>query len=301
MHVIAENLLKEFTGKIAVENLSFDVRGGNVLGILGAKGAGKTTALRMILNTVVPDMGRIIYDDRAMSSAVRDAIGYLPEKRGLYSNQPIHGFLVYFARLKNVSRKKARVEAVRLLDRFGMIEQMETPYSRIPAEMQQKLHIMIAIIHNPDLLILDEPFEGFNHNNRRAIHQLIKHFQEEGKTIILASENLNEAEAFCEQVILLDEGKTALQDNLKKIHRKFNENLVTVEAADNLQSLAGIFGVKKLVLEKQTARLYLNDDVSIQKVLDAVVKSVNVTRIEVNHPSLNDIYMGIRNGMGRKE
>lgn len=301
MHVIAENLLKEFTGKIAVENLSFDVRGSNVLGILGSQGAGKTTALRLILNTVVPDMGRIIYDDRTMNAAVRNAIGYLPENRGLYSNQPIHGFLVYFARLKNVSRKKARVEAVRLLDRFGMIEQMETPYSQIPKEMQQKLHIMTAIIHNPDLLVLDEPFEGFDHNNRRAIHQLIKHFQEEGKTIILSSKNLNEAEAFCDQVVLLDEGKTMLQGNLKKIHRKFNENLVTVEAADNLQSLSGIYGVKKLVLEKQTARLYLNEGVSIQKVLDAVVKTVNVTRIEVNHPSLNDIYLGITNGMGREE
>lgn len=301
MHVKAENLYKQFSGKVVVEDLSFDIRGGNVLGILGSKGSGKTTALHMILNMVKPDAGVIVYDERFMNASVRNAIGYLPQARGLYSGHSIHSVLVYLARLKNLSRKKARVEAVRLLDRFGMIEHMDTPYAQVPPEMQQKLHIMITMIHNPDLLVLDEPFTGFEYNNHRVIHQLIRNFQEEGKTIILASEQFDEAEALCDEVILLESGRTMLQDSLKKIHRKFSENLVLVEAADNLQSLAGIYGVRKLVQEKQVARLYVDERVSIQKILDAVIKSVNVSRIEVNRPRLNDIYLEMQQNGKRRE
>jgi ABC-2 type transport system ATP-binding protein len=291
MHVKAENLYKEFSGKIAVEALSFNIRGGTVLGVLGSKGSGKTTALRMILNTIKPDSGSIEYDERSMTSSVRNAIGYLPQERGLYHNLSLHNILVYFARLKNVSRKKARVEAVRLLDRFGMIEQMDTPFSQLHEEMQQKVLIMTAIVHNPDLLILDEPFSGFDYNNHRLIHQLIRHFQEEGKTIVLASEQLTEAETLCSEAILLDEGRTMLQGNIRQLHKKYDEHLILVEGADNLQSLGRINGVRKLVQEKQTARLYLEDNVSLQKILDAVVKSVNISRIEVNQPNLNDIYL----------
>ena len=301
MHVKAENLYKQFNGKVAVEDLSLDIRGGSVLGILGSGGAGKTTALHMILNMVKPDAGMVVYDERFMNASVRNAIGYLPQVRGVYSGLSIHSTLVYLARLKNLSRKKARVEAVRLLDRFGMIEHMDTPYSQVPLEMQQKLYIMIAIIHDPDLLVLDEPFKGFDYNNHRLIHQMIRHFQEEGKTIILASEQFDEAESLCDEVILLDSGRTLLHDNLKKIHRKFSENLVLVEAADNLQSLGEIYGVRKVVQEKQMARLYVDERVSIQKILDAVIKSVNVSRIEVNRPRLNDIYLEILHNGRRKE
>jgi ABC-2 type transport system ATP-binding protein len=291
MHVKAENLYKEFSGKIVVEDLSFNIRGGTVLGILGPKGAGKTTALRMILNTILPDGGAIEYDERSMTSSVRNAIGYLPQERGLYHNLPLHNILVYFARLKNVTRKKARVEAVRLLDRFGLIEQMDAPFSQLHEEMQQKVIIMIAIVHNPDLLILDEPFTGFDYNNYRLIHQLIRHFQEEGKTIILTSDQLIEAETLCTEAILVDEGKTILQGNVRQLHKKYDDHFILVEAADNLQSLGRIHGVRKLVQEKQIARLYLEEKVSPQKVLDAIVKSVNISRVEINQPNLNDIYL----------
>lgn len=293
MHVKAENLYKGFDGKAAVEDLSFEARGGMVLGILGSPEAGKTTALRMILNVFNPDSGSIFYDDRPISSAVRNAMGYLPDPRGLYQKHSLNDVLVYFARLKNVSSKKARVEAVRLMDRFGLIENMESPLFYLSQEMRQKAQILIAIIHNPDLLVLDEPFRGFDPKNYRLIRQVIDLFRSEGKTVILASRELNEAETICDEIIFLDRGMTILQDNLKRIYKRFHENLVVVEAADNLQSLRNIPGVKKLVQEKQVARLYVDEQISIQKVLDAVIRSVNVSRIEVNRPNLNDIYLQI--------
>lgn len=293
MHVKAENLYKGFDGKAAVEDLSFEARAGMVMGILGPQEAGKTTALRMILNVLDPDSGSIFYDDRPVSAGVRNAMGYLPELRGLYQKYSLNDVLVYFARLKNVSSKKARVEAVRLMDRFGLIENMESPLSYLSQEMQEKVQILIAVIHNPDLLVLDEPFSGFEAKNYRLIRQVIDHFRSEGKTIILASRELNEAETICDEVILLDRGGTILQDNLKRIYKRFHENLIVVEAADNLQALRTIPGVKKLVQEKQVARLYVDEQVSTQKVLDAVIRAVNVSRIEVSRPNLNDIYLQI--------
>ncbi|MCK6622405.1 MAG: ATP-binding cassette domain-containing protein [Calditrichaceae bacterium] len=293
MHVKAENLYKEFDGKAAVVDLSFEARAGMVMGILGPPEAGKTTALRMILNVLDPDSGSVFYDDRPVSAAVRNAMGYLPELRGLYQKYSLNDVLVYFARLKNVSSKKARVEAVRLMDRFGLIENMESPLASLSQEMQEKVQILIAVIHNPDLLVLDEPFSGFEAKNYRLIRQVIDHFRSEGKTIILASRELSEAETICDEVILLDRGGTILQDNLKRIYKRFHENLIVVEAADNLQALRTIPGVKKLVQEKQVARLYVDEQVSTQKVLDAIIRAVNVSRIEVNRPNLNDIYLQI--------
>lgn len=293
MHLKADHLIKELEGKPVVSDLSFEARAGYILGILGPDGAGKTTILRILVDILRPDSGAVFYEDQPMNRKIRSVIGYLPEARGLYGEYSVNQNLVYFARLKNLSRKKAQVESVRLMDRFNIIEQMDMSVALLSEEDRQKVQIMCAIIHNPDLLILDEPFAAMHPNNQTLIRKLIQHFKDEGKTIILATRALNEAETICDEVLLIDQGRAVLQDNLKKIKEKFRESLIYVEAAEELQSLQDIFGVKRMIQDQHAARLYIDNQVSTQKILDIIIRSVNVKKIEVHRPNLNDIFLEV--------
>ncbi len=296
MHVRLEDICKSFNGRSILEDLSFDARAGYVFGVLGPHNAGKTTALRIILDIIKPNNGLVSYDDMPMGSKIRDAIGYLPEERGLYQTDPLNKILIHFARLKNMSRKKASVEAVRLMDRFNMIDKMDTPVSDLNEDLQQKVQMMCAIIHNPDLIILDEPFAGLTPNNVTLMGKLLQRFKDEGKTVILATDQLDDAEHVCDQVLMLNNGQIILQDNVSKIHKKYQENLIKVEADNDLDSLKSIYGVKRFVQEKRTARLYIDSKIPPQKILDVIIKSVKVSRVEVNRPSLNDIFLQLVNG-----
>lgn len=300
MHVRVEDICKAYNGRVVIEDVSFDARAGFILGVLGPENAGKTTALRMLLNIVKPDTGLISYDDMPLSARIRDAIGYLPEERGLYQNDPLNKMLIHFARLKNLSRKKASVEAVRLMDRFNIIDKMDVPVLDLSPDVQQKVQMMCAIIHNPDLIILDEPFKGLSPNNVELMGKLLQRFKDEGKTVVLATSQLDEAEKICDQVLLLNNGRIVLQDNISKIHKKFQENLIKVQADDDLSSLKSIYGVKKFVQENQTARLYIDTKIPPQKILDVIIKSVNVSRVEVNRPTLNDIFLQLVNGQSKE-
>ena len=177
-----------------------------------------------------------------------------------------------------------------------MIDKMDTPVSDLNEDLQQKVQMMCAIIHNPDLIILDEPFAGLTPNNVTLMGKLLQRFKDEGKTVILATDQLDDAEHVCDQVLMLNNGQIILQDNVSKIHKKYQENLIKVEADNDLDSLKSIYGVKRFVQEKRTARLYIDSKIPPQKILDVIIKSVKVSRVEVNRPSLNDIFLQLVNG-----
>lgn len=301
MHLKAEHISKRFDHTLAVEETSFEARAGYILGILGPQKSGKTTVLRMLINILQPDSGQVSFDDQPINQKTRDRIGYLTQDHGLYENYSLQEVLVYLARLKSLPRKKANVEAVRLIDRFNLIDNMESPVGRLDKEQKEKLSVMAAIIHNPDVIIFDEPLEGYHPQNIRLIRKLLQRFREEGKTIIIASENLNEAEALCDEVVLLNKGKVVLQDNLSRIYEKFQENLIVVEANDNLQSLKKLQGVKKVVIEKQVARLFVDNRIPPQKILEVIIKSMNISRMEVNRPRLNDIFLEIAHSVKQRK
>ncbi|MCB0262991.1 MAG: ATP-binding cassette domain-containing protein [Calditrichia bacterium] len=289
IHVKAENLCKEINERTAVENVSFEVQPGRVLGILGAENAGKTTILRMLMELVPPDSGSVSFDERMISPKVRDATGYLPQRRGLLKNHTVNELLIYFAQLKNLPRKKARVEAVRLMDRFQIIDQMDTKVHLLTEEMRQKVAVMLAIIHNPDLLILDEPFLEQHPGFIKLVRKLVQRFRDEGKTLILASRDFDEAEILCDDVLVLQDGQTLLQGNLAEIRNRSKENMIEVFAHENLESLQSIYGVKQYVLNHRSAQLFVDSKVPPQKILDVIVKTVNATRIEVCRPGLREI------------
>ena len=296
MHIKAKNIFKEFDDKVVIENISCDARSGHVLGILGFDGAGKSTLLRMLVDIIRPTEGEITFDDLPVTRSIRNAIGYMPEARGLTPTDSIYQILAFQARMKSLSRKRAHVETIRLIDRFKMIDSMDMPVGELPAEMVEKVHIMSAIIHNPEILVFDEPFFNVSDGNRKLIAKMIQRFRDEGKTIVIASKELNEAEKLCNEILLLNDGQTVLQGSVNAIHERFQENLIIVEGFDNLQSLRNIQGVKKFMLQRQTARLFIDKRIPTQKILEVITKLVTVSRIEVKQPNLNDIFMEIVRG-----
>ncbi len=298
MKVVAKKLFRKVPGQLTVENISFEVAPGKVLGLLGPDGAGKTTILRMILDLIKPDEGRVLFNDQKLKPEIRNQIGYLPEARGSYPHHRVIDVLIYFARLKRLSRKKAQVEAVRHLDRFDMIDFMEHLVQQLTPEMQQKVQILVTIVHDPKLLILDEPFLGMDNLNQDLIKKLILRYKEEQRTVILATQQMNLAETLCDQILLLHQGRAILQGSVGQIRKKYRENLVLVEGEDNLTELKKIAGVKKFLLLNQVARLYVDPGQPVQKVLDQIIKQVRITRLEVNRPSLEDIYLEAVNHQG---
>lgn len=291
MHIQAEQLVKTYDGMAVVKSVSFAARPGAILGLVGPAGSGKTTILNMLLGITPPDKGTVTVDETPLSRAHFDRIGYLAQERGVYTDDTLNNSLVYIARLKGLSRKKATVEAVRLIDRFKLIDQMDTTAAALPAEIREKLMIMMTVIHNPAIVIVDEPFANLAPINQQLLRKLLHRFRGDGKTIIIATADFDAAEALCDEVVMLRSGRPVITDSVANLRASFKENLVLVEAADNLQSLQGLHGVKKLVLEKQTARLYIDNRIPARKVLELILQSVNVTRLEVYRPRLHDIYL----------
>ncbi len=291
MHIKAVDLAKSFDGRQVLDKFSCNIEPGSALGILGPSGSGKTTAIRLLLGVYKADGGEALFDEKQLDRKTRNVIGYLPQERGLYPQYPLIKVLVHFARLKGLARKKAHVEAVRLLDRFGMIEEMEVPVRDLSRDHLEKVQIMATIIHNPEILILDEPFTGFTDMNRSLVHKMVNRFKEDGKVIIIASEEMALAEPLCDEVVLLEHGKTILKGPVHQLKQKFQDNIILVEGPDNLNLLKKIQGVKKFIKEKQLVRLYVDNQIPAQRVLDIIIKSVNISRIEVAPCSLNDIFL----------
>ncbi len=291
MEIQVKQLSKTFLDNTALQQVSFTVRPGKILGLLGPNGAGKTTTLRLILNLLKADEGEVLFEGKPFSSRIKSQIGYLPEERGIYLKHTVGDVLIYFARLKGLSAKKAQVEVVRHLDRFGMVEQLDTPIYQLSKGQQQKVQILTAIVHDPQILLLDEPFFGLDPINQDVIRKLILRFRDNGKTILLSTHQMHLAEALCDDFVFLHQGTVVLSGTLAEIRKQFQQNLIVVEAEDNLKELAQLKGVRHFRLERHTAFLYIDDTQSTRRLLNDIMDRVTFTRLEVNRPSLEDIFL----------
>lgn len=295
MDIIVDKLTKRFEDQIQLDNISFKASRGKVFGILGPNGAKKTLLVRTIMEITKPDNGSITFDGKPINGKIRDKIGYLPEKRGIFQKQKVIDVLVYFGRLKNLSTKKAQIEAIRLLDRYKMINSMEKSVGHLNKELQERLQILVTIVHNPEILILDEPFEDFHPLNQDLIRKLIYRYREEEKTIIISTHQFNEAEKLCDDILFINNGRIVLKGNLDKLREKFQSHLILVEADNNLNSLKGIKGLRKFFIEKQSAKLFVDYRLQPSEILQQIISTVNVSRIEVSRPNLDDIFFDVIN------
>ncbi len=229
--LLIENISKRYAGHTAVDNLSLAVPTGSIYGILGPNGAGKSSTLRMVLNIIARDEGRVSllgHDPEADRSVLR-RVGYLPEERGLYKKMAVRDVIVFFAQLKGMAARDARREADRWIDKMGLGEWRTGKVETLSKGMQQKVQFITTVLHDPDLLVLDEPFSGLDPVNQEVLRDTVVEAKQAGKTVIFSTHGMEQAEQLCEYVCIIADGRKVLDGNLREIRRANLGNRYTIE------------------------------------------------------------------------
>lgn len=291
--LIVKNLVKKFNSIIAVDNLSFTASPGKIYGLLGPNGAGKTTTIRTILNIIKPSSGEINFDGKPITYEYYNIIGYLPEERGLYKRSKVIDVLIYFAALKNVNKRDAIRLADMWLKKLNISNFREKKIEQLSKGNQQKVQLIAAIIHNPNLLILDEPFTGFDPINQQEVKDLILSFLSEGKTIILSTHQMDLAEKLCEEILLINDGKEVCSGKLSDIKKRFSGNNIRLGFKENGISLKEFPEIIKFDSYSNYTDIQLRDDIIPSQFLKKLIEKIEVHHFSVIEPTLNKIFIDL--------
>jgi ABC-2 type transport system ATP-binding protein len=289
-----ENLVKHYANVKAVDGVSFRVREGEIFGLLGPNGAGKTTIIRTMMDIIKPDSGTIRLMGEKVTEASKSRIGYLPEERGLYKNFRLLECLTYLGALKGMPRQDARQRAETLLARTGLAEYGHRKVKELSKGMTQKAQFLAAIVHDPNLLIMDEPFQGLDPVNTELLRSILMEEQARGKTLILSTHNMNQVEEMCDRILLIDHGRAVLYGSLSEIKARYAEHAVDLDC-DALP--AGLAGVQRVEVHNGSYQLILEGDTDPQSILRQLVDAnVTVNRFEVSTPPLEEIFITVVEG-----
>ncbi len=281
------DVVKAYNGKVAVDHVSFDVKPGETFGLLGPNGAGKTTLIRMIMDIMRPDSGRIEVNGAGVDAATQDILGYLPEERGLYQKQKVFDVLVFLAEIKGLPRHVARARAERYLDRVGLLETRNRHMRELSKGMQQKLQIAAVLQHEPSLVILDEPFIGIDPVNRGVVLDLLAETTKRGAAIILSTHLMEQVEMLCQRALMLHKGRTMLYGTVQEIRERHADQSVRVECDRDLASHPD-------VARTENGRLFLRDGVAPEAFLASLLKDgAAIRRFERALPTLNDVFVKV--------
>jgi ABC-2 type transport system ATP-binding protein len=291
--LIVNNLVKKFNNTLAVDNLSFQVNPGKIFGLLGPNGAGKTTTIRTILNIIKPTSGEIIFDGRPITYEYYNLIGYLPEERGLYKRSKVIDVLIYFSSLKNLSRTDSLIRAEFWLKRLNILEFRDKKIEQLSKGNQQKVQLIAAILHNPQLLILDEPFTGFDPINQQEVKDLILSFLSEGKTIILSTHQMELAEKLCEDILLINNGREVTSGKLSDIKKNFGGNNIRLSFSGDNTFLKNLPGIVKFDFYNNYTDIQLKDEIVPSEFLKKVISNVEVNHFSIIEPTLNKIFIDL--------
>jgi ABC-2 type transport system ATP-binding protein len=307
-----ENVTKRFGDFTAVDDLSFNVRAGRVFGFLGPNGAGKTTTIRMIVGITAPDSGKIGYafgssekgdvrNEKSGShishltshfSSLQDRIGYLPEERGLYKKMKIVDQLRYFAALKNVPAAEADKRIDFWLERMNLSEWKKKRTTDLSKGMQQKIQFISTVLHNPDLLILDEPFSGLDPINVEFMIEVLSEFKTQDKTIIFSTHLMETAERLCNDILLINKAKKVVSGSLREVKESYGKNLIALRGENFGQVLEDRSLVSKTVAHADEIEVHLTAGVDSQELLKKLVAGgASISKFEEIEPSLNDIFI----------
>ena len=287
-----ENVTKRFGDFTAVDDLGFDVRLGRIFGFLGPNGAGKTTTMRMIVGITVPDTGTIELFGRRMSSELQNHIGYLPEERGLYKKMRVSDQLRYFAALKGVDGAEADRRIDQWLEHMQLSEWKRKKTTDLSKGMQQKIQFIATVLHDPDLLILDEPFSGLDPINVEFMIDVIAEFKSRDKTIIFSTHLMETAERLCHDILLINKGRRVVTGSLREIKESYGENLIAFRGTNADAVIGDRRLVSRVVTHSDEQELHLADGVDPQNVLKALVENgAVISKFERTEPSLNDIFI----------
>jgi ABC-2 type transport system ATP-binding protein len=287
------NISKTYKGGVkAVDGVSFSVRPGSVLGILGPNGAGKTTTIRMILNIIKPDAGIIEFKGSPVGEDTKNAIGYLPEERGLYKKSSIGDTLAYFASVKN-AHNGVKQSVGEWLERFELQGMEKRKIEELSKGNQQKVQFIAAVLHNPDLLILDEPFSGLDPVNQLKFKDVVMNLRSRGKAIIFCTHQLESAEKICDEITLYNKGKVVVEGAVDAVKQRFGSNIVHCEFEGDGQFIAGLDMVEKAEIFSNYAEIQLKPNVALNECIAALLPKLNLTKIERVQPSLLSIFVDI--------
>ncbi len=283
---------KRYGDFAAVDDLSFDVRAGRIFGFLGPNGAGKTSTIRMIVGITAPDDGKIELFGQTVSPQLQDRIGYLPEERGLYRKMKIVDQLRYFAALKNLDGKHADTAIDFWLKRVGLPEWKNKKASDLSKGMQQKIQFISAVIHDPDLVILDEPFSGLDPINVEILQDIVLELKAAGKTIIFSTHLMSTAEKLCDDILLINRSRKVLAGSLREVKASFNKNLIALRVVGGETILEDKNLVSKITAHADELEILLADDADPQILLQRLIETgAKITKFELIEPSLNDIFI----------
>ncbi|CAN5185694.1 ATP-binding cassette domain-containing protein [soil metagenome] len=287
-----ERVLKRFGEFTAVEDLSFEVFPGRVFGFLGPNGAGKTTTIRMIVGITVPDEGHIELFGERMSSKLQDRIGYLPEERGLYKKMKVVDQLSYFAALKGVPRNTAIERIDFWLDRMGLADWKNKKTTDLSKGMQQKIQFISTVIHDPELLILDEPFSGLDPINVEFMIDVLSELKSRSKTIIFSTHLMETAERLCNDILLINKGRKVVSGSLREVKASYGHNRLSLRVIGGDAVLADRSIVASVIEHADEMNIELTDGADAQVLLKRLLESgAVVNKFEAVEPSLNDIFI----------
>ncbi|MGJ7923047.1 ABC transporter ATP-binding protein [Neobacillus sp. LXY-4] len=297
MTITVENLYKKYNEKIAINGLSFEVRPGEAFGLLGGNGAGKTTTIRSILGLIDFDGGQIKYKDKEIGK-MKPTIGYLPEERGLYPKEKVSTQLIYLAQLEGMKKKEAQKALEYWLSKLGILEYKESRVEELSKGNQQKVQIASTLLHNPDLVILDEPFSGLDPVNSDLLSSIVKELIAMKKMVIFCSHQMNHVEKFCENICILKNGQTLVSGRIKDLKHGFKESKVFIQTESRLDQLLSNHpfitkidkvynGWELVTLPKQAPQLVVKE---------LILQEIVVKGFRIMEPSLHEIFVNVVGG-----
>jgi len=291
MYLTLEKIRKQYDDKVAVDDLSLSVPKGAIYGIIGPNGAGKTTTIRMIMNIIAPDSGRILFDGREVDGSFVDRVGYLPEERGLYKKMVVSEMITYMAELKSCPASKARERIDPWLEKMDLARYKDSKVEELSKGMSQKLQFITTIIHEPDIVILDELFSGLDPLNIEIIKGVLLDLKRQGKTILFSTHVMEQAEKLCDYICMISRGKKVIDGKLSDVKARFGSNVMQVDMEGDGAFVRSLPGVKGMNEFNNYIEIEFEDGADSDAILRGIIQKVKVRRFEVMEPSLYRIFI----------
>jgi ABC-2 type transport system ATP-binding protein len=286
-----ENISKSFGDFNAVKNLSFKIPEGTIYSLLGPNGAGKTTTIRMVMNIIIPDDGQIKILDQKMDENMKGRIGYLPEERGLYPRMKVGELLLFLAELKGLQGQDARTKIDHWLERFDLTDWKFKKAEELSRGMQQKIQFIATVIHQPDLIILDEPFSGLDPVNTKLLKDIMLEMKKQGNTIIFSTHRMEQVEMISDNICLINKAEKVLEGNLNWIKQQYGKNTIVLDYVGDVSFIPSIPEVEKTDDYGKFMEIKLKEQSDPQDLLKKLVEKIRVNKFEVREPTLNAIFI----------
>ena len=289
--VEVSHIVKSFADKVVVNDVSFSVAQGEIFGLIGPNGAGKTTTIRMMMDIIKPDSGDVTILGEKLSEATKNELGYLPEERGLYKKLRVLDSIIYLASLKGVDARSAQKRASELLDQTGMLPHKTKKIEELSRGMGQIIQFIVSVVHDPELVVLDEPFAGLDPVNRDLLKSMLLGLRNQGKALILSTHQMNEIEELCDRILMIDHGRSVLYGNLAEIKTRYRSNSVLLVSDGEPRQVPGVTEIRT---HKGYIELVLDENTTPQQVLERLVsRGAVIDRFQVATPPLNEIFLKV--------